>query len=195
MTGERIPDRGADLGEISLAHQRGRDRAERRAERLGAHAFVGAHEKGLVVAIIEARDDHRSLDLEAILIAAQRILRIRRVLVPSARIERIVLEEIEGGPVQRVAAALGDHVDRDAEIRTVLGRCAPGLDLDLFDRIGNWPHAGRGKKVGRGVDAVERQAVLNLPLTGASKAQSDVAVDSGQHPGSRGSPGSTRCAR
>ena len=62
----------------------------------------------------------------------------------------------------------------------------PGLDLNLFDRIGNRPHAGRGKKVGRGIDAVERQAVLNLPLTGASEAQTDIAVDAREHAGRRG---------
>ena len=180
-------------GEISLAHQRGRNRPERRAERLRAHAFVGAHEECLVVAVIETRDDHRPLDLEAELIAAQRILRIRRVLVPSTRVERIVLEEVEGGPVQRVGAALGHHVDRDAEIRPVLGRCAAGLDLNLFDRIGDRPHAGRGEKVGRGIDAVERQAVLDLPLTGASEAQTDVAVDAREHAGGRGSRDSRHC--
>ena len=186
LSGEGILDGGADLGEITLAHQRGRDRSRRRAQRFGAHAFVGAHEESLVVAVIEPRDDHRPLDLETKLIAAQRVLRIRRVLVPSARIERIVLEEVEGGPVQRVGAALGDHVDRDAQIRPVLGRRAAGLDLNLFDRIRNRPHAGRGKKVGRGIDAVERQAVLNLPLTGASEAQTDVAVDAREHAGGRG---------
>jgi len=37
-----------------------------------------------------------ALDFEPKLIAAQRILRIRRVLIPSPRIERIVLEEVEG---------------------------------------------------------------------------------------------------
>ena len=84
------------------------------------------------MAVIEPRDHHRPVDLEAELIAAPRILRIRRVLVPAARIERIVLEEVEGGPVQRVGAALGHHVDGDAEIRAVLGRRAAGLDLDLL---------------------------------------------------------------
>src|SRR5204862_6060573 len=110
-----------------------------------------------------------------------RILWIRRVFIPSARIERIVLEEIEDGPVKGVRAALGHYIDHDAKIRAVLGRCAARLALNLFDRIGDWPHAGRGKKVGRGVDAVERQAVLNLPLTAASEAQTDIAVDAGEH--------------
>ena len=83
LAGERVLDRGADLREIALAHQRGRDRAERRAERFRAHAFVGAHEECLVVAVIETRDHHRPIGLEPELIAAQRILRIRRVLDTS----------------------------------------------------------------------------------------------------------------
>ena len=81
----------------------------------------------------------------------------------------------------RIRAALGDDVDMDAEIRSILGRRASGLNLNLLDRVGDRAHAGRGQQVGRRVDAVEREAVLDFPLARSSEAQTDIAVEAAEH--------------
>ena len=67
-----------------------------------------------------------------------------------------------------------------AEIGAVLGGRAAGLHLDLGHRVGDRPHARRRQQVGGGIDAVERQAVLDLALPGAAEAEADVAVQAAE---------------
>src|SRR5207248_748267 len=82
------------------------------------------------------------IQLEAVLVAAPRILGNGAVLEVSTLVERIVLEELEERCVRRIRAALGHHVDVHAEIRAVLRRGASGLNLNLLDRVGNRPISG-----------------------------------------------------
>ncbi len=173
---------GTDLREIALAHQRRRHAVEGAGERIPSQALVGAHEERLVVTVVEFRNHHRPVRLDGELVPPPGILRQRRVVEVPPFVERIILERVGQRAVQPVGAALGDDVDVHAEVGAVFRRGAAGLDLDRFHRIGDGPHARRRQQVGRGVDAVERQAVLDLPLTGAAEAQADIAVEAAQHP-------------
>ena len=184
-----------DLREIALSHQCRRHRDRRTRQTLGAHAFVRAHEERFVPAVVQTRNHDRAVDLGSELFPVARILGQGRIVEIPARIERIILREVKDRPVEIVGAALGDHVDVDAEIRTELSRRAAGLHLNLGHGLGDRPHAGRRQQVGRGIDAVERQAVLDLALAGAPEALADIAGARRQHAGCRLSPDSRRCGR
>ena len=82
--------------------------------------------------------------------------------------------------MRSVGAALGHDVDVNAEVGAVLGGRAAGLHLDLRHGVRDRPHAGRSEKIRGGIDAVERQAVLNLTLAGAPEAQTDIAVEAAE---------------
>ena len=180
LPGERVPDRRGDCREVSPPHRLRRHRTKRARRRFAAHAFVGAHEERLVAPVIESRDDHRAIHLRAELVAFARILGQQRVLVVSARVERRVLVELEDRAMGGVGAALGHDVDVNAEVGAVLGGRAAGLHLDLRHGVRDRPHAGRGEEIRGGIDAVERQAVLNLTLAGAAEAQADIAVEAAE---------------
>ena len=81
----------------------------------GMDAFVSAHEERPVAAIVKARDDNRAVDLSSELFSGPRILGQGRIVEVAAGVERIVLPEVEDRSVQIVRAALGDHVDVDAQ--------------------------------------------------------------------------------
>ena len=89
------PDWRGDLGKIPLPHQRRRHGIERRRLRRRAQPFVRGHEERLVVAVVDARNHHRSLHLEAELIPLARVLGQRSVLEVAALVEVVALEILE----------------------------------------------------------------------------------------------------
>src|SRR5439155_62402 len=180
-----VPDGGADFGKVPLAHQRRRNRDEAGGQPVRANPFVRAHEEGLVVAVVELGDHHGTVHLRPELVAAPRILRVGRVLEIAAGVEGIVLEVLGDRSVRVVGAALGHDVDVDAEVGAVLRRGAAGLDLNLRHRVRDRTHAGRRQQIGGGVDAVQRQAVLDFALARSSETEADIARR-GRHDAWRG---------
>ena len=170
LAGEGIPDGAAELGEVASPHLFGEHRMNVGACDSFANAFVRHHEERLVVPVVDLRQHHGTVGREPELVVATRIRRLGAVLEVPPRVEGIVLEELEDRSVQLVGAALGHDVHVDAEVRAVLGGGAAGLDLHLGDRVRDRTHGGLGREVGRGIDAVQRQAVLECALSGAGKA-------------------------
>ncbi len=195
LLGDGVDDLRADLAEVAAPHPLGRHRRNRAGRPLGAQPFVGAHEERLVAAVVQPGNHHGAVEREAELVAPLGRLGQIRIVEVAAALERVVLEVLEERAVEVVGAGLGDDVDVHAEVRAVLGRRAAGLHLDLGDRIGHRPHAGHRQQVGAGVDAIHRQAVLNLPLAGAAEGQADVGGRCHAARRAWSPPAATRCGR
>src|SRR5262245_17963683 len=105
------------------------------------------------VSLVAAEEEHtvlgdRSADRAAELIQLERRFRHRRSAARGGndtavrialrievvgRVEAVAPEVFEDGPVEVVAARLGDHADLPARAGTELGRIAAGFDPELLD--------------------------------------------------------------
>ena len=126
-----------------------------------------------------------SLDLKAKLISDLRLFRLFWFSVHPRALSESSLKKLNADPCSAlVPLFVVTRFPSRRQDTSRIGPCAAALDLHLFDTIGNRPHAGRGKKVGRGVDAVRARGCSESPHCRAPrKAQPDVAVDSSEHPG------------
>ena len=156
--GARIEDLhavGQQLGEVAVAHFRGRHRAGKRLDRVVLQLLVREHEKCLV-----AEDRATNRAAEPVVVS-----RCFPGAAPDGREEirrsRVVPVVVRGGAMELVRAGLQCQVHRTragvADLRVVGG----GLDLELLDRVRGRLDAGARLRhdVARSVDgelAVDR---------------------------------------
>ena len=140
----------------------GRHAAELRRRRALAVLLAGEHEERLVLAVVEAGDLHRAVDLESVLIeVVLHLRRAARVEQERVRVEPLAAVELVAGAVEAVGARLQRHVDDAAGGAPVLRVVGVGLDLELLHRVGR-RHVGDvvAALVGVVRGAVEQELVV-----------------------------------
>src|SRR5207247_9240217 len=105
-----------ELAEIAPAEGRGGDGAELRAGRALAVALVAEEEERLVAAVVDPRDAHGPIELEAVLV--EEVLRLgssARVQDEGIRVQGLAAHELVHAAVQGVEPRLerlGDNTSR-----------------------------------------------------------------------------------
>ena len=159
------------LAEVAIAEFVGRQKGRRSgARQAAAAAFIVEHEEGLVLAVVQLRQHHRTVHHEPELVLANALLTQARrrgvevVLEIIFRVELVVAQEFKQRTVQVVGARTHHHDQLCAGVKAVLGRIGAREHFHFFNRL-------RGRREGNRVDprfgrhhAVERCMLAHFAL-------------------------------
>ncbi len=162
------------LREVAGALERARHRVDLRERHFAADLLPVVHEEGLVGAVVEPGDLHRSVDGEPRLVPVEAgLLDAAAVGVEGVRVQLLVAVVLVERAVELVGAALQHDVDDAAAGAAVLRVVDARLHLELGGRVGRRHEAQvvRLRRLGAGVrHAVEQE------LVGVGAAAADLEV-------------------
>src|SRR5205814_1927853 len=124
--------RGEQAAEIAIPIGRGGNARVRIYDIDLAKLLEAEEEEGLVRAVIDLRNSHRTANREAPIALADLVSKSR---VRLARVQGLIGSVIVARTVKLVGSALGDHADHGAAGGAELRGEVAGLNRDLLDRV------------------------------------------------------------